>query len=227
MPRYKIKDLEQASGGSKYIGVTDAGSEQAYTLLNIGDFTTVPGTDIQSNPMSYADTAAGNAPAVTATPPAPTPTNPANNATLSREYVDIVRVWTRTAGVWAWAYDIDRRKSTFCTMNLVDPPTLINTYAPGSFGDSFLIVPRMLDGQHLNIMKIAAFSGAGNTGVSMFKNGVGVACYTATATNTAVTTTVCPLEIVNVDDIISFQIASAFSGTQKGLSITLEFSFNS
>lgn len=99
----QINQLAPATGGANYLGLTDVTGFQGYKQLYSGDFTI--GADVRINGQSFADVIAGNSPAITATPPG-APATPGDTATLIRQYDDLVRIWYRTGGVWAHAFDI-------------------------------------------------------------------------------------------------------------------------
>lgn len=219
MANPQIHDLAIANG-QNYLGLTNAGGVQEYRQLDPGDFT-VSG-DINNNGMSFADVIAGNAPAVTPTPPA-APLTPANTATLIREYDDIVRVWRRTAGVWAHAFDLNRRKSFSQAFNIIDKGVSA-AFCPGvTPGNDFYIVPEHLNGAFIYEWKCAALAGAGASTVSYALNGVNPACATAIPVGVAITTTSCILVQVFEDDIIDFITCRAPGSTQAGISVTMEF----
>ena len=89
--------------GQNYVPVSNASGIYENRQLYSGDFTI--GADVRINGQSFADVVAGVAPAITATPPA-APATPGDTATLIRQYDDVVRIWYRTAGVWAHAFDV-------------------------------------------------------------------------------------------------------------------------
>lgn len=109
MPRTRISKQLELSTSNNSVIITDVSNEAGYKVLNTGYFNI--GGDIKVYGMSFADVVAGNAPAITATPPA-APTA-SDDATLIRSYDDLVRVWYRTAGVWAHAFDIKDAHTRF------------------------------------------------------------------------------------------------------------------
>lgn len=222
MPRTRLNKQLELATGPNYVGTSDATGEQQYTLFNAGDYLVTPGTDIQNKPMAYADLVAGAAPAVTATPPG-APATPANNATLTREYDDIVRVWQRTAGVWAHAFDIDRHRIFSQHLQQVPQGTVLGPGVIARPGDAFYIIPSHLNGASITKFKSACFAGLGTSSVSLIKNGVAIACYTATNTNTAVSSLVCPGVTVLENDVLSVTISTSAVNSQAGWSVTIEF----
>lgn len=110
------------------IGITDGTLFQDYKVLNTGYFNI--GGDIKVFGMSFADVVAGVAPVITATPPA-APTA-SDDATLIRQYDDLVRVWYRTAGVWAHAFDIKDAYTRFVSNTATVYNYTIPPIAPSS-----------------------------------------------------------------------------------------------
>lgn len=104
-----IHHLSPASG-QNFLGLTNASGIQEYRQLYSGDFTI--GADVRIKGQAFADVIAGVAPAITATPPS-APVSPGDTATLIRQYDDLVRVWYRTAGTWAHAFDILDKHTRF------------------------------------------------------------------------------------------------------------------
>lgn len=111
----QIQNISIASG-QNYFGLTNVSGIQEYKQLYSGDFTI--GADVRVNGQAFADVVAGVAPVITATPPG-APATPGDTATLIRQYSDLVRVWYRTAGVWAHAFDIKDAYTRFLNSTLV------------------------------------------------------------------------------------------------------------
>lgn len=102
MPRIRIDEQLELSTSNNSVIITDGTNRPEYKVLNSGYFNI--GGDVKVYGMSFADVVAGNSPAITAIPPgAPTTSD---DATLIRSYDELVRVWYKTAGVWAHAFDI-------------------------------------------------------------------------------------------------------------------------
>lgn len=110
-----IHHLSPASG-QNFLGLTNASGIQEYRQLYSGDFTI--GADVRIKGQAFADVIAGVAPVITATPPS-APVSPGDTATLIRQYDDLVRVWYRTAGTWAHAFDIKDAYTRFLNSTLV------------------------------------------------------------------------------------------------------------
>ena len=151
MHRNHIKDLEIANG-QNYFGLTDATGVQEYRQLDPGDFT-VSG-DVNNNGMSFADVVAGNAPAVTPTPPGFAGVI-ANNGTLIRKYNNLIRVWVRTAGVWAHSFDTPRNKYIF-NQTIYTGSTAL---APAAIPLENFVVPTDLNGWTIETVYLKVYNG--------------------------------------------------------------------
>ena len=128
MPRTRISKQLELSTSNNSVIITDGSNEATYKVLNTGYFNI--GGDIKVFGMSFADVVAGVAPVITATPPA-APTA-SDDATLIRQYDDLVRVWYRTAGVWAHAFDIKDAYTRFVSNTATVYNYTIPPIAPSS-----------------------------------------------------------------------------------------------
>lgn len=98
-----INQLEKADAQNK-LPVSNNTGVLEFSLLSSGYFTTTSNT-VKVKPQVFAEDAGTGAPIVAATPSSP-PATAADDAILLRKYNDLVRIWIKTSGTWAHAFDI-------------------------------------------------------------------------------------------------------------------------
>lgn len=217
MERVPINELEKAALQNS-VGVTDASLAQRYVLLNPIDFI-VSSTDIIAKGMSYADVIATAAPVIAATP-ASAPANPGRDTILRRRYNDLFRTWKYNGAAWSHVYDEPIRSTGHISLTAVEAQTAVPSGTNNPYGEMF-VVPPYMNGANIIEGLAKGASGAGSVALSIYKNGVAVACLTFSCTTTASTAT-CPGIALATGDLITISL-SGLSGSLSGASVTLVY----